>query len=128
MAGNQRPPSVRSRKGLPMSHSRGTHACAVPARGEVRYEAHMLDSAASPLVAALPQYERGFRDHLAHARAHWDASQARSQTSDCSMPPHVEFSSNVQAVTSLPCTQGRACAVESFQLKDAAEDILVHWD
>ena len=49
--------------------------CAVPAPGQVRYEAHMLDSAASPLVAALPQYERGFRDHLAAGRAYWEATQ-----------------------------------------------------
>jgi hypothetical protein len=51
---------------------------AVPAPGQVRYEAHMLDAAASPLVAALPQYERGFRDHLAAGRAYAEATQVRA--------------------------------------------------
>ena len=50
---------------------------AVPQAGQVRYEAHLLDSAASPLVAALPQYERGFRDHRAAGRAYCEAIQVR---------------------------------------------------
>lgn len=44
----------------------------------MRYEPHMLDSAASPLVAALPQYERGFLDHLSAGRAYWGAIQVCS--------------------------------------------------
>ena len=51
--------------------------CAVPQPGQVRYEPHMLDSAASPLVAALPQYERGFLDHLSAGGAYWGAIQVR---------------------------------------------------
>ncbi|EIE22022.1 hypothetical protein COCSUDRAFT_48029 [Coccomyxa subellipsoidea C-169] len=49
----------------------------LPQAGQVRYEAHLLDSAASPLVAALPQYERGFRDHRAAGRAYCEAIQER---------------------------------------------------
>lgn len=51
---------------------------AVPQVGQVRYEAHLLDVAVSPLVAALPQYERGFRDHHAAGRAYLDAIQVRA--------------------------------------------------
>lgn len=51
---------------------------AVPQAGLVPYEAHLLDAAASPLVAALPQYERSFRDHLLAGRAYWDTIQACS--------------------------------------------------
>ena len=51
---------------------------AVPQVGQVRYEAHLLDAAASPLVAALPQYERGFRDHHAAGRAYLDAIHVRA--------------------------------------------------
>lgn len=40
--------------------------CAV---AQQEYQPHMLDAAQSPLVRALPDYERQFRHHLAHARA-----------------------------------------------------------
>ncbi|GBF99515.1 hypothetical protein Rsub_11949 [Raphidocelis subcapitata] len=38
---------------------------------------HPLEAAHSPLVRALPEYERQFEQQLLEARAHWDASQAR---------------------------------------------------
>lgn len=38
---------------------------------------HALDAAASPLVRALPQYERGFREHLAEAAALASAGRQR---------------------------------------------------
>ncbi|CAL8460904.1 g435 [Coccomyxa elongata] len=53
----------------------------LPQAGQVRYEAHLLDAAASPLVAALPQYERGFRDHHAAGRAYLDAIHERLRVS-----------------------------------------------
>ena len=45
--------------------------------GSIQYEAHLLDSVASPMVRALPAYERDFRSHLLRARAAWEASQSR---------------------------------------------------
>ena len=51
--------------------------CAEPAAGSIQYEEHLLDSAPSPLVRALPAYERDFRGHLLRARRLWEASQAR---------------------------------------------------
>ncbi|BDA42038.1 Autophagy-related protein 11 [Coccomyxa sp. Obi] len=53
----------------------------LPQVGQVRYEAHLLDAAASPLVAALPQYERGFRDHHAAGRAYLNAIHERLRVS-----------------------------------------------
>ncbi len=64
---------------IPTCHlKRGLFVRAVPQAGQVRYEAHLLDAAASPLVAALPQYERGFRDHHAAGRAYLDAIHVRA--------------------------------------------------
>ena len=51
--------------------------CAEPAAGSIQYEEHLLDSAPSPLVRALPAYERDFRGHLLRARRLWEASQRR---------------------------------------------------
>ena len=54
------------------------HTTAEPAAaGQAAHAAHALDAAASPLVRALPQYERGFRDHLAEAAALAAAGQQR---------------------------------------------------
>ncbi|GLC36258.1 hypothetical protein PLESTB_000603400 [Pleodorina starrii] len=50
----------------------------VPPLAEVNL-AHPLHSAPSPLVRALPDYERHFQHHLATTRAYWDVAQARLQ-------------------------------------------------
>ncbi|GFR46208.1 hypothetical protein Agub_g7746 [Astrephomene gubernaculifera] len=50
----------------------------VPPLAEVNL-AHPLHSAPSPLVRALPDYERHFQHHLATTRAYWDVAQARMQ-------------------------------------------------
>ncbi|KXZ49649.1 hypothetical protein GPECTOR_20g506 [Gonium pectorale] len=50
----------------------------VPPLAEVAL-AHPLHSAASPLVRALPDYERHFQHHLATTRAYWEVAQARLQ-------------------------------------------------
>ena len=39
------------------------------AAGSIQYDAHPLDSAPSPLLRALPAYEREFRSHLRRAQA-----------------------------------------------------------
>ncbi len=44
--------------------------------GQVPYEPHMLDAASSPLISALPQYERSFLDHLSIGQAYHGAIQA----------------------------------------------------
>lgn len=41
---------------------------------------HPLDNAPSPLLRALPDYQRRFRHHLGYARALWGCSQARLAT------------------------------------------------
>ena len=38
---------------------------------------HPLEAAHSPLVRALPEYERQFEQQLGEARAHWETSQQR---------------------------------------------------
>ena len=48
-----------------------------PPPGQGLHAPHALDAAASPLVRALPQYERGFRDHLAEAAALASAGRQR---------------------------------------------------
>jgi len=48
-----------------------------PAPGAGAQPPHARDAAASPLVRALPQYERGFRDHLAEAAAAAGAGRQR---------------------------------------------------
>eukprot|EP00198_Chlamydomonas_reinhardtii_P008819 XP_001698156.1 predicted protein [Chlamydomonas reinhardtii] len=48
----------------------------VPPLAEVNL-AHPLHAAASPLVRALPDYERHFTHHLATTRAYWDVAQRR---------------------------------------------------
>lgn len=40
---------------------------------------HPLHSAPSPLVRALPDYERHFSHNLLTARAYWDVAQQRMQ-------------------------------------------------
>ncbi|GLI69495.1 hypothetical protein VaNZ11_014129 [Volvox africanus] len=50
----------------------------VPPLAEVNL-AHPLHSAPSPLVRALPDYERHFQHHLATTRAYWDVAQTRLQ-------------------------------------------------
>ena len=48
--------------------------CAEIRPGQVPYEPHMLDAAASPLMSALPQYERSFQDHLSTGQAYLGAT------------------------------------------------------
>ena len=50
---------------------------AVPPPGSIQYEPHALDSAPSPLLQTLPNYERQFRHHLQKAHGHLDVSQQR---------------------------------------------------
>ncbi len=50
---------------------------AVPPPGSIQYEPHALDSAPSPLLQTLPNYERQFRYHLQKAQAHLEVSQQR---------------------------------------------------
>ena len=52
---------------------------AVAPPGSVQYEAHALDSAPSPLLQTLPNYERQFRYHLQKAQAQLEISQQREQ-------------------------------------------------
>ncbi|KAK9786296.1 hypothetical protein WJX73_002901 [Symbiochloris irregularis] len=44
------------------------------------YQPHTLDAAHSPLIRALPEYERQFRHHLAHSQAALESCQARHRT------------------------------------------------
>ena len=57
--------------------SQYTVRAAVANQPLISYEPHTLDGAASPLIRALPEYERQFRDHLTRAQAVWEASQVR---------------------------------------------------
>ncbi|GIL74831.1 hypothetical protein Vretifemale_4634, partial [Volvox reticuliferus] len=50
----------------------------VPPLAEVNLT-HPLHTAPSPLVRALPDYERHFQHHLATTRAYWDVAQTRLQ-------------------------------------------------
>ena len=50
---------------------------AEPGAGSIQYEPHLLDSVPSPMMRALPVYERDFRGHLLRSRALWEASQNR---------------------------------------------------
>lgn len=52
------------------------YGCAASRPGQVPYEPHMLDAATSPLISALPQYERSFLDHLSSGQAYHGAMQA----------------------------------------------------
>lgn len=47
------------------------------AAGSIQYDAHPLDSAPSPLLRALPAYEREFRGHLRRAQALQTVGAAR---------------------------------------------------
>ena len=47
----------------------------------VSCEPHALDEAKSPLIRALPDYERQFRYHLAQAGALFEASQVSMHVS-----------------------------------------------
>lgn len=51
--------------------------CAEPAPSSIRYEAHPLDSVRSPLLQALPNFERRFRGHLRRGQAFQAAAAAR---------------------------------------------------
>lgn len=51
--------------------------CAEPAPSSIRYEAHPLDSVRSPLLQALPNFERQFRGHLRRGQAFQAAAAAR---------------------------------------------------
>lgn len=53
-----------------------------PTSGNIKYDEHPLDSAPSPLLRALPAFERQFRAHLRQANAYADAAQARLAQSD----------------------------------------------
>jgi hypothetical protein len=50
--------------------------CAVPGLPSVGLR-HPLQSAHSPLIRALPDYEAQFTQQLGEARAYWEASQQR---------------------------------------------------
>ena len=67
-----RPSSLLYHCGVQGSHN-SYKACVrraeAPPPGQGLHDPHALDAAASPLVRALPQYERGFREHLAEADA-----------------------------------------------------------
>ena len=52
---------------------------AVVPPGSIQYEPHMLDSAPSPLLQTLPNYERQFRYHLQKAQGHLEVSYQREQ-------------------------------------------------
>jgi hypothetical protein len=47
------------------------------AAGSIQYDVHPLDSAPSPLLRALPAYEREFRGHLRRAQALQTVGAAR---------------------------------------------------
>ncbi|KAK3239494.1 hypothetical protein CYMTET_50585 [Cymbomonas tetramitiformis] len=49
----------------------------VPSEPSLHCSGHPLDSASSPLIRALPYYERQFKFHLMKGQAIWRASQAR---------------------------------------------------
>lgn len=51
--------------------------CAELAPSSIRYEAHPLDSVRSPLLQALPNFERRFRGHLRRGQAFQAAATAR---------------------------------------------------
>ncbi|KAK9820447.1 hypothetical protein WJX72_010464 [[Myrmecia] bisecta] len=68
---------LRSGAALPLPEPPLPPIPEVPAPQSVRYEPHMLDEAGSPLVRALPDYERQFRYHLTKAQAHCEGSQQR---------------------------------------------------
>lgn len=53
-----------------------------PTSGSIQYEEHPLDSAPSPLLRALPAFERQFRAHLRRANAFAKAAQVRLAQSD----------------------------------------------
>lgn len=53
-----------------------------PTSGTNQYDEHPLDSAPSPLLRALPAFERQFRSHLRQADAYANAAQARLAQSD----------------------------------------------
>ena len=53
-------------------------ACAVTSPPTLTYEPHTLDAAPSPLIRALPDYERQFRFHLARAQAVLESSQVHT--------------------------------------------------
>lgn len=75
---------------------------AEPGAGSIQYEAHLLDSVPSPMVRALPVYERDFRGHLLRAQAVWAASQSRLQDAEQLLSelvsPHLLSASLVEAI------------------------------
>jgi hypothetical protein len=52
-------------------------AAAVPAQRSAAEQPHALDKAGSPLLKALPEYERQFQFHVGQARALAEATQLR---------------------------------------------------
>eukprot|EP00240_Pyramimonas_obovata_P000974 CAMPEP_0118949428 /NCGR_PEP_ID=MMETSP1169-20130426/49597_1 /TAXON_ID=36882 /ORGANISM="Pyramimonas obovata, Strain CCMP722" /LENGTH=539 /DNA_ID=CAMNT_0006896057 /DNA_START=405 /DNA_END=2021 /DNA_ORIENTATION=- len=52
----------------------------VPPEPALHQSGHPLDTASSPLIRALPFYERQFKYHLQKGQAIWRASQARLET------------------------------------------------
>ncbi|KAK9846399.1 hypothetical protein WJX81_003004 [Elliptochloris bilobata] len=94
-----------------------------PAPDAALHAPHALDAAASPLVRALPQYERGFRDHLAEADALASAGRQRL-ASAVRLANEMEVQaraieaarSNVETHYAYICAQ-----VEEFQRRYAAQ-------
>ena len=70
-------------------------ACAEPVPGSIQYEAHPLDAAPSPLLRALPAYEREFRAHVSRGRAFADAAEARLAVADQLLAEMVGFKDQI---------------------------------
>lgn len=51
--------------------------CSVSGLEGIREQRHRLDAAGSPLLRALPDYQRQFQEHLLQANARHEASQQR---------------------------------------------------
>ena len=64
---------------------------AEPVSCGIKYESHPLDTSPSPLLRALPTYEREFRGHLLRANAFADAARARLAQSEQLLGEMVRF-------------------------------------
>ena len=79
------------------------HACAAVRPGQVPYEPHMLDAASSPLISALPQYERSFQDHFSSGHAYLVAMQVSLVSP---MSGRMDASREVQGYRARPLIMG----------------------
>lgn len=68
---------LRQNVAIPVPEATHLPRADVPPPGSIQYEPHALDSAPSPLLQTLPNYERQFRYHLQKAQAHLEVSQQR---------------------------------------------------